>query len=129
MEADTLLYANAMRRINRYCAVLALAGTAMAAAQWGWRGAAGYAFGALASWMNFRWIKGVVEALGTTAKPRRAMVLAVLLGLRYALLGGAGYVILKVFGVNLMATLAGLCAVVAAVIFEALYQLFFTTYA
>lgn len=127
MEADGLLYRNAVRRINRYMAVLALAGTAMCAAQWGWQGAVGFAFGATASWLNFRWIKRLVEALGGETKSRRAAGFAIVLGLRYLLLGAIGYVILKFFGVNLLATLAGLLSVVAAVIFEALYQLF--TYA
>lgn len=127
MPADDLLYRTAVRRITRFSGILAFAGTVLSAAQWGWRGAAGFAFGALASWLNFRWIKRLVDSLGEAPKTRRAAAFAVLLGLRYLLLGAAGYVMLKFFGVNLLATLAGLLSVVAAVIFEALYQLF--TYA
>jgi hypothetical protein len=125
--ADDLLYQRAVRRINRFTLILAFSGTLVCAAQWGWRGAAGFTFGTLATWLNFRWIKHLVDSLGETPKSRRAAVFAVLLGLRYVLLGAAGYVILKFFEVNLLATLAGLLTVVAAVIFEALYQL--VTYA
>ncbi|MEO8662662.1 MAG: ATP synthase subunit I [Bryobacteraceae bacterium] len=125
LEGET--YRAALRRIDRYMAMLALAGTLMCAVQWGWPGAGGFAFGIAASWLNFRWIKKVAEAVGGAPQTRRATGYAIILGLRYLLLGGIGYVILKFFGVNLLALLAGLLSVVAAVIFEALYQLF--TYA
>jgi len=127
MNADAALYRDAMRRINLYVAVLAVSGTVGSTILWGWPGAAGFAFGAAASWLNFRWIKPVVDSLGGEAEPRRAAGFAILIALRYLLLGAAGYVMLKVFGVNLLATVAGLLSVVAAVILEAVYQLF--TYA
>lgn len=124
VEADDALYRNALRRINQYMVVLGLTGTLVCSVWWGWRGSVGFAFGALASWLNFRWIKRLVDSLGVRTPTRRAAAFAILLGLRYLLLGAAGYVMLKVFGVNLLATLAGLLSVVAAVIFEAVYELF-----
>jgi hypothetical protein len=63
----------------------------------------------------------VVDALGET-RPTRKRV-AVLAGLRYALLGGGAYVILRFSSVSVTATLAGLFVAVAAVIVEICFEL------
>lgn len=123
MEADSAIYHAAVRRISVYSLVLSLSGVAAAGSLEGWPGAVGFALGSGLSWLNFHWIRRLVESLGAAAKPKRAAGFAVVLGLRYALLGGIGYVMLKFFGVSLLAVLAGLLAVVAAVILEAVYQL------
>ena len=98
------------------------AGGAIAAAAWGgWTWAAGFAIGTAASWLNFRWMKQIVDALGSS-RPTRKRV-AVLAGLRYALLGGGAYVILHYSAVSVTATLAGLFVSVAAVIVEICLEL------
>ena len=53
------------------------------------------------------------------AKPRKA----VFLGMRYLLLGGGLYVILKFTAISLPPTLAGLFLLVAAVMLEILFEL------
>ena len=112
--------ARAVERIWKAIFTLAAAGTI---ALWAWRGwtwGAGFALGSAISALNFRWLKQVATAIGDTrAKPR----MAVLLGLRYAILGGLAYVILKYSAISLPALLWGLFVAVAAVILEILIEL------
>ena len=70
---------------------------------------------------NYHWLRRVtgVARFGGPAKDRKA----VLLGLRYLLLGGGSYVILKYTAISLPAALAGLFVPVAAVIIEILIEL------
>jgi hypothetical protein len=76
--------------------------------------------GTAVSALNFRWLKQLVEAIGgEAAKPRKA----VFLGMRYVLLGGGAYVILKVSAISLRAALSGLFVSIAAVIVEILLEL------
>ena len=120
---DEAYFATAVARIGRWMAVLAAAGTLGLLVWRGWPWAGGFLLGAAASYLNFRWLKQVVEALGGAGgKPPRARV-AVVLGLRYLLLGAAGYVILNFSALSLAAALAGLFVAVAAVILEILFEL------
>jgi hypothetical protein len=88
----------------------------------GWAWSAGWLLGAAISALNFRWLKQLTEGLGTAdAKPRQA----VFLGMRWLLLGGGLYVILKYSVISLSAALAGLFVSVAAVILEILFELMY----
>lgn len=118
---DERFFERALSRIGK--AMLAIgAGGLIAATAWrGWTWGAGFGLGAAASWLNFRWMKQVVDALGSK-RPTRKRV-AVLAGLRYALLGGGAYVILHYSPVSVTATLAGLFVAVAAVIVEICFEL------
>jgi ATP synthase I chain len=97
------------------------AGGAIALLIWrGWTWAAGWGIGTAVSALNFRWLKQLTEAIGgPAAKPRKA----VFLGLRYVVLGGGLYVILKYSAISLPAALSGLFVSVAAVILEILLEL------
>ena len=97
------------------------AGGAVALVAWrGWWWGAGWVIGTAVSALNFRWLKQLVAAIGgEAAKPRKA----VFLGMRYVLLGGGAYVILKFSAISLPAALAGLFVSVAAVIIEILLEL------
>ena len=90
----------------------------------GWRGGLGFLMGGLISYLNFRWLKRTVYALGEVAggKPPRARV-AVFLGLRYLLLGLGAYAILRFSEISLTAVLVGLFVPTAAVILEILIEL------
>lgn len=114
----------ALHRIHFLIALLTGAGAVAAAIHGGWRWSAGFLLGAAASWMNFRWLKQVVNSLGeaATGKPPRARV-AVMLGLRYLLLGAGGYVILNFTALSLMGALTGLFVPAAAVVLEILFEL------
>jgi hypothetical protein len=86
----------------------------------GWRYGAAFALGAWASWLNFRWLKRFVMGLGPGGKPSGFMLF---FALRYLLLAGAAYVILRYSKLSLPAMLAGLFVSLAAVTIEVLIQL------
>lgn len=115
------LVERALERIGKAMFAIAAGGLVLATVWRGWTWGAGFALGAAASWVNFRWLKQIVEALGS-AKPTRKRV-AVLAGLRYALLGGGAYAILHYSPVSVTAALAGLFVAAAAVIFEICFEL------
>lgn len=122
---DPAFYERAFRRINQIGFALAAGGAIVCLAVWGARAAAGFVVGSLISFVNFRLWKRLVNAIGDKGeKPRTAS--AVLLGLRYLLLAGVIFVIIKYFGVSLPAVLTGLLISMAAVLVEAIYELTFT---
>jgi hypothetical protein len=86
----------------------------------GWSWSAGWLLGCAASGLNYHWLRRVTESVG--ARPAKDHQ-AILLGVRYLLLGGGAYVILKYTAISLPATLAGLLVPAAAVIVEILIEL------
>ena len=116
----------AVGRILRLTLILTVGGAAAYLVIAGWRGGCGFLLGRLVSWLNFHWLKRTVYALGEAAagKPPRAR-LAVLLGLRYLLLGLGAYAILKFSEISLTAALVGLFVPTAAVILEILIELIY----
>jgi len=123
MGPDQAFLDRAVTRIEFLIVFLSVAGTAAATIHGGGRWAVGFLVGAAVSAISFRWIKKVVNALGgpTGTPPRKRF--AVVLGLRYLLLAGAGYVILNYSALSLAAALFGLFVPVAAVILEILFEL------
>ncbi|MCS7315431.1 MAG: ATP synthase subunit I [Bryobacterales bacterium] len=121
-EADAARIEQALGRIRRLMAALAIAGTAVAFLVGGLRWGAGFLAGALAAMVNFRWIEQIAAGLGPGRGGRR-MRWAVLFGMRYVLLGGVAYAIVKLFGISGLAILAGLLVAAAAVLAEMLYEL------
>ncbi|MGE5569719.1 MAG: ATP synthase subunit I [Rhodospirillales bacterium] len=122
MEAEELIYEQAVGRIYRGMKWLAGAVALAALPFLGGLWALAFLLGAAASYLNFAWLHQVVNALGPNARPARKRVFW-FVALRYLLLGGAGYVIVKVFGLNVIAALSGLFVPVVAVIGEILYEL------
>ncbi len=118
---DDRFYELARQRISKAMFAIGAGGVIAATAYGGWRWGAGFAAGAAASWLNFHWLKKIVDALGSS-RPTRKRV-AVLAGLRYALLGGGAYVILQYSSISLTAALFGLFVAVAAVIVEICFEL------
>ena len=110
----------AVERIRK-CIFALAGGGAIALLAWrGWTWSAGWVLGCGAGALNFYWLHKVTHTLGSgEAKDRKA----VLLGLRYVLLGAGAYVILKYTAISLPAALAGLFVPVAAVVFEILIEL------
>ena len=109
-----------MERMGKFMFALG-AGGAITLLVWrGWAGSLGWLLGCTGSMLNYHWVRRVTGALGGgPAKERKA----VLLGLRYLLLGGGSYVILKYTAISLPAALAGLFVPVAAVVIEILIEL------
>ena len=126
MDRDQAFLDRALARIDRLAAFLTIAGLIAAAIRGGWSWAVGFLLGAAASWINFRWLRQMVNALGqaATGRPPKARV-AVFLGLRYILLAAAGYVILNYSKLSVAAGLIGLFMPAAAVILEILYELIY----
>lgn len=110
----------ALRRIRTLIAAFGLGGTAVALAWRGWPAGGGFALGAVISWLNFRLLHQIVEALAGKGVRKR---LAVIAGLRYLLLGGVAYVILRFSKISRPATLSGLFITAAAVIVEMIIEL------
>lgn len=124
MTTDAAFYDRAVRRIRIFMLAIGAAGTAAACFSKGWTWALGFLAGAVASLVNFQWLHQLTSSLGASGRrpPKR---LVVFFSLRYLLLGACGYVIVKFFGLKLTAALIGLFVAVAAVIFEALYELIY----
>ena len=124
MDLDEKYLTSAVARMYRSMAVMSIVAVPALLLWRGWRWGLGFALGAVASWLNFRWLRNLVDSLGQAAsgKPPRNRA-AILLGLRYVLLAAAGYAILNLSEISLTAALVGLFVSAAAVIIEILYQL------
>jgi len=119
-----------LRRIEWLTLVLGGLGAAWAGWRWGWRGSAGLAMGAAISWVNFRWLKGSVQAFGRAAAAQAgAPNVRVPVGAyikffgRFALLLGILYVILTRSWLPVVPVFAGLFASAAAVVLALVYEL------
>jgi len=126
MDPEQLFIGRALARIRFLMRLLSGAGALVTALYGGWRWTLGYMLGAAAGYLNFRWLKKLVDSLGEAArgKPPRARV-AVFLGLRYLLLGAGGYAILNFSALSLAAAAVGLFVPVAAVLLEILFELIY----
>ena len=121
-DPDQQFLHRAVVRISRAMFLIAVTGVIGALLWRGWAWGAGFALGSVVSWLNFRWLKQLVDTLGRSgARPKTA----VKLGLRYLLLGGGSYVILKYSLVSQPAALAGLFVSAAAVVGEILFELIY----
>jgi len=106
-----------VRRMERGIAAWGAVGTVGAWVGWDGLAALGVGTGAAAAWANFRWLE--------RAFSRPTPAGAGMLGLRLAVFGGVGYVMLKVFAVSPVAFLAGLLTAVMAAMSETVYQLIY----
>jgi hypothetical protein len=119
-SSDELWMDRAVARIWKLMWAMAAGGAILLLVWRGWTWALGWILGTAVSALNFRWLKQLTEAIGgEAAKPRKA----VFLGMRYVILGGCAYVILKYSAISLPAALSGLFVSVAAVILEILLEL------
>ncbi len=133
MAADESFYAAAERRIEYFTLAIGAASALVAAVYWSRKAGLGVAAGAALSWLNYRWMKQGIAALArlSTAqegaeKPRVPPSVYVKFLGRYALLIILAYVILRGFSLPAASFIAGLFAVVAAVLAEMIGQLFRT---
>lgn len=119
-----------LRRIEWLTLALGGFGAAWAGWRWGWRGTLGLAIGVALSWINFRWLKGSVQAFGKAATAQagsqnvRVPVSAYFKFFgRFALLLGILYVILTRSWLPVIPALAGIFAAPAAVVVALTYEL------
>lgn len=120
MQTEEQLLERSVERILRVMVGVSAGGSLLFLVVKGWTWGAGFALGAAVSWLNFRWLKKIVEALGG-ARPKARV--AVILGLRYLFMGAGAYVIVRYSSISLQAALTGLFVAVAAVIIEIMFQL------
>jgi branched-subunit amino acid ABC-type transport system permease component len=90
--------------------------------------ACSFALGAFLSYLNFNWMKQGVDrllnadpALNAPARPSNRRII-VRYFLRYALIGGTLYAIVRVKFLDLKAAFLGLLLFVAAILFECVHQ-------
>lgn len=121
-EMTVDFYEQALRRVRLLALAVGLAGTIAALLAFGILTATGFMLGAALSILNFRGLSMLVNVIGG-AKP--GAFAAVLIALRYLLIGCAIYVIVRFLGVTPAAVVWGLLAAFAAVILEILYELIF----
>ena len=119
---DDRFYDRALERIARLMFALGAGGTLAAWALRGWEWGAGFALGRapLAQLSLAQEYRG--HSAGRRPKSKRVAILA---GLRYLLLGGGAYVILRYSKISVAAALAGLFVSAAAVIIEILIELLY----
>jgi len=127
MDPEQALFDRALRRIARGTLALAGAGCLVCLFLRGWKWAIPYLLGAGASYLNFRWLKRVVDALGAALTARPSPKFAILIGLRYVLLAAGAYVIVNFTSLSLPAALIGLFVPVAAVILEMIFELVYAS--
>jgi len=117
-----------MGRITGYMPVLAAIGTAIIWWQAGLLSSAGFLVGCLIAYVNFYWLKRVVNALAdrVTRSGRGETGGGVLTRflLRYGLIAVAAYAILRFSTRSLYGMLAGLFLPVAAIACEAVYEVY-----
>ncbi len=130
MAGLDLSYGAAERRIEWLTFALGFAGSVFAAIGWEWRAGAGVALGAALTWVNYRWLKqgvGALVAVSTaqagSQQPRVPLLVYVKFFGRFALLLVVLYVILSRTILPVVAVLAGLFALVAAVMIELIFEL------
>jgi len=113
-------------RIIQFSLILTVAGTAIYLGIGGWRASVGCLLGGGIAFLNFYWLKRTVFALGESdgSQPPKTRT-AVVLGLRYLLLGLAAYAILRFSEISVTAFMVGLFAPTAAVILVILIELFY----
>jgi hypothetical protein len=118
---DESFYEGALWRIRLLTGVVAVAGSIAMWVRDGLRPAAGFLLGAALSFLNFQAVSSLAHALGGSSRP--GVLAAVLIALRYVLIGGALYVIISLLGYTPAAVLWGLLAAFGAVVLEVLYEL------
>ena len=116
----------AVRRIFRDTFWAALVAVVVGAFLAPWRVTAGLALGGALALFNQHWLRGSVEAVfegATSARPPRMKAARYVL--RYAVVAGLALLAHQSGLVSLVATLAGMCAVVAGLLAEGFRQVYF----
>jgi hypothetical protein len=116
----------AVRRIFRGTFVAATAAVALSPFFASWRVTAGLALGGALALFNQHWLRSSVEAVfegATSARPPRMKVARYFL--RYAVVAVVVFLAYRSGLVSLVATLAGMCAVVAGLLAEGFRQFYF----
>jgi hypothetical protein len=113
----------AIPRMKRFVLIAGTIFTAIAAWQFGWKAAAGFAAGAVISYFSFRSLNNAVQALAgrivESHRPEHGFSLVAGFFTRYLLAGAVAYVIFTSSSQTFRGFLFGLCTPVAALLTEA----------
>jgi hypothetical protein len=120
---DEARYHRSVRRMRRTIAVLGAAGAIAASFVYGPSTGFGFLIGAAASFLSFWRYQRIAESLGRSNNAGRPRVKRFMI--QFALLAGAGYVIVKYLEVNRMALAIGLLVAGVAVTIEILYEIIY----
>lgn len=124
---DTFLD-RALPRIRRNLVVLAVVGLAICLALRDWAAAAGFAVGAVVSYLNHRWMERAIQLLGdriaNQASRERGGLIVFRALLRYVLIAAGAYVIFRVSLAGLYGFLGGVCLPIAAIACEVAVEIF-----
>ena len=110
-------FAALVARLGRWILLAGAVALPFVLFHWNWPGALAFAFGCVAAYFNMRWL---ARALLAPAAPATGLLV-----IRFALVGGAAYVILETFGISPLFIIAGLLTASVAVILEILFQLIY----
>jgi ATP synthase I subunit len=128
-QADRF-FDRALERIRKFMLALAVLGVLVCAAFFRWPVVAGFATGAVVSYVNHRWLERAVEAVGeriTTGQSReRGGGIIFRAVLRYVFVAMGAYVIFRVSIAGVYGFLGGVCLPIAAVTCEVAVELFVT---
>src|SRR5271165_374998 len=126
-QADQF-YDRALERIRKFMLALAVVGLLACVALFGWPVAAGFATGAVVSYVNHRWLERAVEAVGeriaTGQSRERGGGIVFRAVLRYVFVAAGAYVIFNVSLAGLYGFLGGVCLPIAAISCEVAVELF-----
>lgn len=128
--ADASPAAVTERRISRLTLLIGVLAGIIVAPVYDMRWGAGLAIGAALAWLNFRWLKGGLDALVTAStaqsdsqKARVPLGTYFRMLFRYGLIAAAVYVIFVLLKVPLLSMVLGLCALGAATIAASVYEI------
>lgn len=117
-----------VRRVVRLMAVLTAVGAAVWTALLGRKGLESFLAGAALSWLSFFLLHRLVSDAGRAMEGRTPNPLSfVLHAFRTLILGGAAYVILKVYEAHPPALVTGLLVTVTAAVVEVLIEQFYAS--
>ena len=121
-------YGAALSRIQRAMGLLGLVAPLVVWGWLGWRMALGTALGCAIAYVNFQWlargVRQMAERIAGGEDPNSGKGIVSRFLLRYILMGVAAYGILSVSPTSLYGLLAGLFLPVAAIAWEAVYELY-----
>ncbi|MCS7026052.1 MAG: ATP synthase subunit I [Bryobacteraceae bacterium] len=123
MSAANFDFDRTLSRLWRFLWLLTAGGVLVSWLCYGRRIGTSFFAGAVLSALSLRLTHRFVLSIGHPSSPRPAAWKRALLGARWLLLAGVLYVMMKLFGLQIVAALCGMLVAAGATILEILYEL------